>query len=144
LSYANGIVVSPDTKTVFVAETFARRIRVYARNPSNSDLSLEKDIDLGTGPDNITIADNGDLWLGAHPNLFKLKDHSLNHSLLAPAQVIKIRDPLGQHPVIENILEDSGELISAASVAAPVADRFFVGSIFQNRALECSSFHHGL
>jgi len=68
-SYANGINISPDRQTVYVAATVGKKIYVYDRDRNAGDLTLRRTIDTGTGVDNIEIDQNGNLGIGCHPKL---------------------------------------------------------------------------
>ena len=136
LSFANGIRVSADHAKIFLAETLARAVDIYDRDASG--LKFVKKIDLGTAPDNIDVNSDGSLWIGAHPNLFKLKASSHDHTKKAPAQIVRVREPLSDQPVVEELFLDDGDKISAASVGVKTNGRLFIGSIFDRRMLDCT------
>ncbi len=134
LSFANGINVSADGKTIFVAECLGRAIHVYERNPSNAELTLQRTIPLQSCPDNIEVDSDGRLWVAAHPKLFDLVAHSADPEKLAPSQVLHIDPHSGS---VEELLLDDGKLISAASTAAVLGQTIVVGAIFDAKVLVC-------
>jgi arylesterase/paraoxonase len=137
LSYANGINISPDRRTVYVAATVGQKIYMYDRNQNTGDLTLRDTIDAGTGVDNIEIDHRGDLWIGCHPKLLTFVKYSKNPEVLSPSQVIKVNvNASGQYDVKEIYLND-GRPLSGSSVAAVFEDKLLIGSVFDERFLLC-------
>ena len=137
ISYANGINISPDRRTVYVAATVGKKIYVYDRNRNTGDLTLRRTIDAGTGVDNIEIDQYGNLWIGCHPKLLTFVKYSKNPAALSPSQVIKVNvNAAGQYDVREIYLDD-GRLLSGSSVAAVFEDKLLIGSVFDERFLLC-------
>jgi arylesterase/paraoxonase len=90
LSYANGINMSPDGRYVYVAESLPRSLRVYSRNTRTNELEWIKDIALTSSPDNIDVDEEGRLWIGGHPNMFKYLAYKKDSTKLAPSHVLKV------------------------------------------------------
>ncbi len=84
-----GINASLDGNMIFVAETGGNAIRVLKRNPIEGSVETVAEIDLGTAPDNIDVAADGSLWVGAHSSLFGLVLHFILRSN-APSQVLHV------------------------------------------------------
>lgn len=142
IRFANGAIfskdpVAPDAR-LLVASMLGKSIRVYARDAATNDLTFEREVPLESGPDNITRDASGTVWVGAHPKLLSLKAMNDNRSKRAPAQVLRIRDITGAAPVIDEVLMDDGAKIAAASVALFVEGHLYVGSVFDDRLLDCS------
>lgn len=137
LAYANGINRSADGRTVYVAATVAKKVYVYDRDAATGDLSLRREIPLGTGADNIEVDRKGNLWIGAHPKLLTFVKYAKDSRRLSPSQVLEV-DPYGAPPykVTEVYLND-GSPLSGASVAAVFGDRLLIGSVFDGRFLIC-------
>ncbi len=129
----NGINVSRDGRTLYVAAMTERRVRVYDRNPTTETLTPRETIFLGTAPDNIEIADDGGVWIGAHPKLLQTAAHAQDATKLSPSQVLRIA-PDGS--VAEIYLND-GTQLSGSSVAAVRGQRLLIGQIFGNGFLDC-------
>jgi len=138
LHFANGISLSKDRKTVIISETLGQRLRVYLREEESNTLSLQQELDLGTGPDNISLDQNGDIWVASHPQLFSFLGHAADASKYAPSQVLRLTKGAAGQLVVGQILLDAGDLISGASVATPIGNRFLVGAVFENKFLDCS------
>ena len=84
LRYANGINLSPDGKTLYVAEVVARRMAVFRIGATPTELTQERTVDVGTGLDNLEWGDDGELWTGAHAHLFDFVDHAKNPDAQKP------------------------------------------------------------
>ena len=138
LAYANGINISSDGQTVYVAATVAQKIYVYDRDRNTGDLSLRSTIEAGTGVDNIEIDQRGDVWVGSHPKLLTFVKYSKDPKVLSPSQVIKVAiKESGQHSVKEIYL-NNGKPLSGSSVAAVFENTLLIGSVFDEHFLLCN------
>ena len=140
LSYANGINVSNDGKTVYVAESGGRRLSAYARDVATGALSLAQDGFFGTGLDNIDVAPDGALWIGAHPRMVDFLYHAQDPSKLSPSQILRVEPQAGG--AARTLYTDMGGEISAVSVAveykgADGVTRFLAGAVFEPKLLAC-------
>jgi arylesterase/paraoxonase len=137
LSYANGINLSGDGKTVFVAATTGLKIYVYDREASTNALSKREEIFLGTGVDNIEMDAAGNLWVAAHPQLLTFTRYAKDPANLSPSQVLKITlAPNGEHR-IDEIFLDAGEALSGSTVGAVFGQKLLIGSVFDDKFLVC-------
>lgn len=134
LVYPNGINVSPDGRRVMVAAVTDLALRVYDRDPQSDALSLRDTIALPGGPDNIEVAADGALWIGAHPKLLRIAAHAQDPAELSPSQVLRV----GPDGTVDEVYLDSGEQISASSVATARGKRLLVGQIFDDGLLDCT------
>jgi arylesterase/paraoxonase len=137
IRYPNGIGVSRDGETLFVASTTGGSVLVFAIDPESGTLEEFGTIEIGSGVDNIDVDEDGDLWIGAHPKLLTFVQHTGDASRIAPSQVIWIGDPDGQAPLVEEILLSLGEDLSGSSVAAVHGNRLLVGSVMDEGMLDC-------
>jgi arylesterase/paraoxonase len=135
LKYANGINMSLDGNTVYIAEVLRREIGVYSRNPANGELKYQKSIALDTGPDNIEIDTDGNLYVAGHPFIFDFLKHAENEQHISPSQVLKINPNTGTTQTI--FMDDKG-LINAASVGAFHDDKLVIGAVFDEHVLICN------
>lgn len=133
---ANGINVSGDGRTVYVASALGREVRLYDRDAATGALELRGAIPLPAGPDNIEVAADGALWIGAHPKLLTLVRYMGNDGAYAPSQVLRV-DPGGE-PAVREVYLDTGEQISGASVAAVRGARLLIGAIADAKFLDCT------
>ena len=86
----------------------------------------------------IEIDTNGDVWIGAHPQLLKFIRHAADGSMLSPSQVLRVRQGSQGSYVVEEIYLNDGRQLSGSSVAAVMAGRLLIGAVFEPRFLDCS------
>jgi arylesterase/paraoxonase len=132
--FPNGINVSADGRTVYVAEFLGQNLRIYDRDPGSGALTLRDTIPVGTFLDNIELDENGVLWIAAHPKVFDLLAHGADPGKRAPSQVLRI-DP--KRKSVKEVLLDDGTLLSGSSTAAVAGGRMVVGSAFEGKILVC-------
>ena len=137
LAYANGINISRDNKTLYVAATISGGVFVYDRDLESGALNLREFIDAGTGVDNIEIDGDGNLWLGAHPKLLTFVKHSKDPTVKSPSQVLKITWGKDNSYSLKEIYLSDGTPLSGSSVAAVYRDTLLIGSVFEDRFLLC-------
>jgi arylesterase/paraoxonase len=137
LAYANGINISSDGQTVYVAATVGQKIYVYDRDRNTGDLALRSTIKAGTGVDNIEIDQRGDLWVGSHPKLLTFVKHSKDPGVLSPSQVIKVEPKASGQYELKEIYLSNGQPLSGSSVAAVFEDTLLIGSVFDEHFLLC-------
>jgi arylesterase/paraoxonase len=137
IASGGGINVSADGNRLYVAETSGQRIRVLARDPSGELTNLGS-VAIGTSPDNIDVADDGSLWVGAHANTLKLIQHFIKGTP-APSQVVRVQLSNDTDADIEEIYLNDGSEISASSVGATYREMLLIGSITDRKLLVCTT-----
>jgi arylesterase / paraoxonase len=135
LVFPNGINISPDGRTVYLAAVTWQSVLVYERDPSSGALTLREEIPVGSGPDNIEVDAEGNLWIGSHPKLLAMAGHAADPAKPAPAQVLRIAAGAN---VAEEIYLSAGEPLGAASVGARYGNRLLIGQIFGRGFLDCT------
>jgi arylesterase/paraoxonase len=140
LAFANGVAMSRDGTTAYVAATQGKKIVVYDRNAATGGLTPRRALDLDTGPDNIEVDSDGNLWIGAHPKLITLGRYASDPTEMSPAQALKVSFGPGNAFTVDEVYLDEGKVLSGSSVAAPYKDRFLLGSIFDELFLNCKMF----
>jgi len=136
IASGGGINVSPDGGRLYVAETGGQRVLVLNRNRDDGSVEEVARVPLGTSPDNIDIAEDGSLWIGAHSSLPSLVLHFIIGAD-APSQVLRVEiDDTGEAK-IEEVYLNRGEEISASSVGATYGNRLLIGSITAPKILIC-------
>ncbi len=136
IASGGGINVSADGQTLYVSETSGQRVRVLERTGDGGAVRELGRIKLGTAPDNIDVAPDGSLWIGAHANVMALAMHFARGEP-APSQVLQVEDPAGASPRISERYLNTGEDFSASSVGVSYEDKLLVGSITEKRLLVC-------
>lgn len=134
LVFPNGINVSPDGRTLYVAAVTERTVRVYDRDPTSGALAFRTAIPIGTGGDNIEVDAEGHLWIGAHPKLLAVPRHQADPSVPSPSQVVRVS---ADGTTVEEVYLNDGTPMSASSAAARAGDRLLIGQIFGRGFLDC-------
>lgn len=135
LKYANGISFSKDNNAVYVATSTGQNVYIYKRALDGS-LNLSHYINTHTGVDNVTIDNQGDLWLAGHPKLLQFTSHAKDSTKISPSEVIIIHKlPNGIYEQTQIYLNDGTE-ISGSSVAFKFKNYVFVGDVFQHKLLK--------
>lgn len=135
--YANGINISADGKTLYLAATLDKAIHVFSRDAASGALTPAYDIDLGTGPDNIELDTSGNLYVACHPKMLDFFAHAKDKTKISPSQILKITSRGKGNDKVDEIYLNDGKEISAASVAAPFKGGFLVGQVFDDHILVC-------
>ena len=131
--FPNGINVSRDGRTLYLAETTPQNLLVFDRDPATESLTLARSIALGSSPDNVELGENGEVWIGAHPKLIELLRSAGDPSHRAPSQVLRV-SASGQ---VDEVYLNDGSEISAVSTAAARGNRLFFGQITGDGILDC-------
>lgn len=134
LTYANGINVSADGKTLYATEFLARKVSVYDRDPATGALKKRKSIKVNTGPDNVEIAADGALWIGGHSKVFDFLKHAEDPAAISPSHVIRVNPETG---LKEDVLIDVEGRINASSVGAVWNNTLIVGAVFDGHVMVC-------
>jgi arylesterase / paraoxonase len=138
IHYANGINVSRDGTTVYVASVTGARVHVFERDVDSGRLRPREHVRV-QGPDNISIADDGALWIGGHPKLLTFSSYAKDPSKRSPSQVHRLAQNESGEWEIEDIWLSDGSDLSGSSVALNVGERrFLVGSVFDAWLLDCT------
>ena len=132
-----GINASTDGQLIYIAETGGQNLRVLNRNADGS-LTDAINVALGTSPDNIDVAADGSLTIGAHANIMALIQHFISGEP-APSQILDVSGSPETGYTIEEIYLNTGEEISTSSVGATYGNRLLIGSITARQVLVCES-----
>ncbi len=137
MRFPNGINVSRDGRTLYVAGTTDKSVQIYDRDLHSGTLRLRDEVSIGGGADNIEIDADGNLWLGAHPKMLAVAGHMADPAKLSPSQVVRVTLwQRGEYEVTEVYLNDGSEL-SGSSVAAVRGRRLLIGQISGDGFLDC-------
>jgi arylesterase/paraoxonase len=134
VSFANGINIDTARNLVFVASPRRFLVKVYEPK-EDSSLEFIEDIPCGAGVDNIEFDQEGNLWVGAHPDLLHFASYAKQKKKISPSEILKIEyRGLGDFTV-ESIYENDGSQLSATSVACPYGDLIFAGTVKDDKLL---------
>ncbi len=140
--FANGILLTRGGGRVLVAETVAGTITSYLRDPVSGLLTAESYMRFETGPDNLTQAQDGSIWMVGHPRLVDFIAHARDPAKLSPTEVYRI-DFYGRSADFGAVMVDDGSLISGGSTAAVRGQLMWVGNVFDPYLLRCT-LHRGI
>jgi len=134
IAYANGINFDAKRNLLFVASPRKFLVKVYSANIDGSLIFIE-DIDCGTGVDNIEFDAEGNLWIGAHPNLLKFTSYAQGKEEFSPSELIKIQYNGKNDYTIEKIYVNDGSEMSASTVAATFGNLILTGNVMDDKFL---------
>ena len=133
LVYANGVNVSRDGKTVYVAELLERRINAYSRQDDGA-LKKTESFSVPTAPDNIDVAPDGTLHVAGHSKIFDFLKHAEDATATAPSHALSIDPKTG---TVKTVFVDTSGALNASSVAAASDDTLIVGAVFDGHVMVC-------
>jgi arylesterase/paraoxonase len=137
LNYANGINRNADASEIYVTETTGRKLQTFRRDATTGALAHIHELFVPMGLDNIDIDSQGDLWIGAHPRLLDFVAHAQDPKKLSPSAVVRVK-PAGDDTSYETIYLNTGEELSASSVAVHENGHLVIGAVFDAKFLSCS------
>ncbi|XP_028835722.1 serum paraoxonase/arylesterase 2-like [Denticeps clupeoides] len=125
---ANGINISPDKKYIYVADVVDHKVHVLKTN-DNINLVPVKAVDVGSLVDNIDVdPDTGDLWLGCHPNGWKLFKNDPQDP--PGSEILKIENILSEQPTVKQVYADDGSVLIGSTIAARYEEKLLIGTIY--------------
>ena len=133
LRYANGLALSADEGELYATGTVDRAVFVYRTAPDGGLRQIRR-IETETGVDNITVDEQGLLWIGAHPKLLTFVRHAADPAVRSPSQVLRVDPRTGQ---VDEILLNDGMQLSASAAAVPWRGRLLVSPVFDPHLLDC-------
>ena len=137
LRYANGIALSDDQESLYIAETTAGRVTRFKQVRDRLVWKKDESIDLNMGVDNFAWDSEGNLLNAGHPRIFDFQAHMKNSEALSASQVVSINvesEPMSA----ETLYMNKGEALSGASVAVKFNETMLLGSVFEKHFLKCS------
>ncbi len=144
LTMANGVNVSSDGATLYLAETSDGTLRIYDRDVETGALTLRSGeggiLRLGPGLDNIDIDEAGRIWIAGHPQLFKLLDSMEDPASLSPAQVFMLTPEGGEGSeggTVAEVYLGDGSLASGSATAVYHDGTMLIGVVFDPHVVVC-------
>jgi arylesterase/paraoxonase len=137
LRFANGIALNLRKTRLYAAETSGQSLRIFDRDPETGVLTLIKVEPLPAAPDNINIAWDGALWIGAQPKPLSVPLVQRDRNAISPSLVIRYVDQEGVASPMTEVFSNKGDAISTASVAAISGSRLLIGALLDDKYLIC-------
>ena len=131
IAYANGINFDSERDLLFVASPRGFLVKVYKVQAEGS-LEFIEDIDCGTGVDNIEFDEDGQLWIGCHPDLLHFAAYAKGKKEISPSEIIKINYRAPGDYTVKSIYTNDGSEMSASTVAATFGDFIFTGNVMDD------------
>ena len=129
--------MSPDGSHVYVSETSGNRIAIFSRDPVSGGLKPTEVVDIDSAPDNLNVAPDGAVWIGAHAKVLALVRHFGDPKSLAPTQILKLLPDPKAPKRLTQVYLNLGEQISAGSGGAVIDGQLLIGSITERKVLQC-------
>ena len=138
IAFPNGVLVSPDGRHLYVTATNERRLIAFSRQDYTGNLEEIGSLSLPARPDNISMDAGGNLIIAAHPSLLKVNAFADDASKPSPSAVFRVRlDRAGVPQSYDTLYANDGHEIGASSSAAVWNGHLFIGSVLDNKVLEC-------
>jgi len=138
MAFPNGVYVAPDGAHLYVTLTNERRIVAFSREPYFGSLKEIGALSIPARLDNISADAQGRLIVAGHPSLLGDNAFRRDPAKPSPSEVFRVTlDKDGVPTGYETIFADKGRLIGASSVAAMVGQRLLIGSVLDDKILEC-------
>ncbi|MAD96369.1 MAG: hypothetical protein CMB99_03485 [Flavobacteriaceae bacterium] len=134
IAYANGINFDATNNRLYVASARGFLVKVYNRE-SDGSLTFIEDIECETGVDNIELDEEGNLWIGSHPNLLRFSAYAKGKKESSPSEIIKISYRSKGEYSIEKVFVSDGSDMSGSSVATPWNNLIFMGNVMDDHFL---------
>ena len=133
LAFPNGLALSEDGETLYLAEMRAKSLARYHRDPETDVLTAMDAVQLDTFPDNLFIDRDGNVIIGTIPQPLSFSAYGRGLKDTAPSSVIRV----SESGIVETLFQDPGEVLSAATVGVEVNGHLLIGSRAADRFLMC-------
>jgi len=139
IAFPNGVYVTPDGARLYVSSTNERRVIGFSRSPYTGDLAEIGSLHIPARLDNISMDQAGDLIIAGHPSLSRVHDFQKDPGRPSPSVVFKVRrDSDGAPENYQTVYANDGNEIGASSSAAIQDGRLIIGSVLDNKLLDCT------
>ncbi len=139
MAFPNGVFVTPDGDHLYVAVTNERRLIAFSREPFFGSLTEIGSLSRPARPDNISADAKGNLIIAARPNLMRDSQFRADPTKPSPSEIFRVHlDKSGVPQSYDTLFADDGSRIGGASTAAVTGNTLVIGSVLDNKLLECS------
>lgn len=139
LNFPNGVLLSPDSKYVYVTSTTKRELLVFERDQFTSQLKQAEGLSIPARLDNISMDSLGNLWIAGHPKLPAYVGYPTDPSKPSPSAVFRVIMLNGLPQRYETVYANNGEQLGGSSSAVSYKNRLLIGSVLDNKILDCTT-----
>jgi len=133
---ANGIELSADSQTLYVAESLRRSVSRSRRGVSLKDWTYQDRVEFDFSVDNLEWSDRGNLLTAGHPKAFDFLAHVDDPLKISSSEVASI-NVTGETMQAETIYRNDGEVLSGSSVAVQLGETVLIGPVLDTHILRC-------
>lgn len=138
LKYANGVTASKNNngkpKMLYVSEVMGRKVNQFSIDSKTAELSHIETFLVGGSPDNISIADNGDLVIAVIADGFSFQAHSSGKADSAPALIRRLNTETGE---LNELFYNEDGFISGATAGLMHDGKLFIGTAYDDKLVAC-------
>jgi arylesterase / paraoxonase len=139
MAFPNGVYVTPDGGRLYLTISNERRLIAFSREPFFGSLKEIGSLSIPSRLDNISADAEGRLIIAGHPSRMRDDRFRADPAKPSPSEVFRVGlDKSGIPTGYETIFADDGSRIGASSAAAVVGKRLLIGSVLDNKLLECT------
>jgi arylesterase/paraoxonase len=135
LAFPNGLALSGDGRSLYVAETRSRTLARYDRDPATDAIDRAGSVRLEGFPNNLSVEPSGAVLVGSLPQPLSTSAYGEGLREVAASEVLRV----GADGGIETVLRDPGERISAVTMATRLGDKLLVGTRADDKFLMCDA-----
>lgn len=140
MAFPNGVYVTPDGTHLYVTLTNERRLIAFSREPFFGSVTEIGSLSIPARLDNISADAQGRLIVAGHPSLIRVNQFRADPDKPSPSEVFRVTlDKSGVPTGYETIFADDGGRIGASSSAVMVGKRLLIGSVLDNKMLDCQT-----
>lgn len=136
LAFPNGLALSADGRTLYLAEMRAKKLHIFTRDPDTEILGRSTSRTLASFPNNLSVSTGGEVLIGMAPQPLALMAYGEGLRDRAPSQVVSLDEEGGD---TATLFQDAGEVLSAATIGVRLRDRLLIGSRAADRILMCDA-----
>lgn len=133
LAFPNGLALSQDGETLYLAEMRAKRLLTFARDPQTDSIREDGVVRLRLFPDNLSVEQDGTVTIGAIPQPLSFTAYGEGLREYSASTILQVTT----EGDVEMLFQDTGEEISAATVGVSLGNKFLIGSRAADRFLMC-------
>ena len=134
LAFPNGLALTEDGTRLHVAEMRARRLVDYARDPRADTIRRDGATALQNFPNNLSVTPEGDILVGTLPQPLATSAYGEGLRDEAASEVVSVTD--GR---VRTLYRDTGEGLSAVTMATRLGSKLLIGSRAADRFLMCDA-----